>query len=94
MNTVQEQVEQCVALVPDNQKRQVRGALYQMHEVCSDLGWTLARQVIPCLHQLSENDCHAIAGMLGAFAGTAFSRDNLAMAQDQILKRVDQQLES
>lgn len=92
MTTVEEQIERCVALVPDHQKRKIRGALYQTHEICSDMGWMLACQIIPTLGSLTENDCHALAGMLGAHAGVAFSRDNLEILHSQVLTHVDQQL--
>lgn len=94
MNTVEEQIEKCVALVPEHKQRLLRGALYQLHEVCSDLGWMLACQLIPALSELTENDCHALAGMLGAHAGVRFSRANLEILHSQIMQRVDHQLGS
>lgn len=92
MTTVEEQVERCVALVPDEQKRAVRGSLYQLHEVCSDVGWMLACQLIPAMGSLTQSDLHALSGMLGAHAGVRFGRDSLAELQQQVLSQVDQTL--
>ena len=92
MSNVEEQIERCLALVPDEQKRQLRGVLYQMHEICSDVGWMLACQIIPALGSLTENDCHALMSMIGTHAGMTFSRDNLQALQTQVIQRVDSHL--